>query len=269
MRAPALDRGWLQQPFEPINLETLNNKAAMLERLDHKYVLDAAVLMEAAPAFSDTFDMLEIDGLRSFRYETWYFDDTGRRSYLDHHQGRRRRMKVRVRRYVEADLCFVEVKLKDKRGITVKKRMPYAAEKYGCLDESAIAHIRDSYLNLYGEEIEPEFHPVLEVCYERLTLVAKCGGERMTIDSRLSFRTEDDERYVDDDLFILETKSPNGNGIADKVLRQFNQHPVKHCSKYCLGSVVTGSMQKYNKFRPALKRLRSLPGAPTAQLMMA
>lgn len=267
MRATAHDRRWLYRPFAPVSLESLNDKAAMLERLDHKYVLDASVLRRAAPEFAGTFDMLEIDGRRTFRYETWYFDDEERRSYLDHHQGRRRRMKVRVRRYVDAGLCFVEVKLKDKRGITVKKRMPYEIEKYGSLDERALDHVRKSYMDLYDEEIEPVYHPVLEICYERLTLVAKAGGERMTIDSRLSFRTQNTQRYVDEDLFILETKSPNGNGLADKVLRDLNQHPVKHCSKYCLGTAVTGSIEKYNNFRPALKRLRALPEAvPGAQL---
>ena len=111
---------WLAQAFCPISLAALNAKAAMLERLDNKYVVDAAVLRRAADDLAGHFDILEIDALRSFTYETCYFDDAGWRSYFDHHQGKRRRAKVRIRRYVEAGLCFLEIKLKDKRGITVK-----------------------------------------------------------------------------------------------------------------------------------------------------
>lgn len=247
-----------QAAFTPISLDSLNAKAAMLERLDNKYVVDASVLELASDGFARHFDILEIDGVRSFNYETWYFDDARRQSYCDHHQGRRRRVKVRVRRYVEADLCFVEVKLKDKRGLTVKKRMPYEMEKYGTLDARALNHVETCYRDLYGEAFGRELEAALEVCYARTTLVAKTGGERLTIDNGLRFRTLEDAYAVSNRFFIIETKSANGNGIADKVLRELNQHPTKHCSKYCVGTAATGGAPKFNKFRPALKRMGAL-----------
>ncbi|MGQ0672384.1 MAG: polyphosphate polymerase domain-containing protein [Hyphomicrobium sp.] len=246
--------------FQPISLDALNAKAAMLERLDNKYVVTESVLQRATVQLSRHFDILEIDGVRTFRYETWYFDDEQRRSYFDHHQGRRRRVKVRVRKYVDANLCFVEVKLKDKRGITVKKRMPYPVEQYGQLDSSAYEHIERSYTELYQNDFGLKLQRVLEVNYTRMTLVAREGGERMTIDTQLSFSNGLDERPLNEGLFIIETKSANGNGLADKVLRELNQHPTKHCSKYCVGTVVTGGAGKFNKFRPALRRLGHLPG---------
>ena len=253
------NRAWLENRFSPISLAELNSKAAMLERLDNKYVVNGDVLSKAALKLCDHFEILEIGGKRAFTYETWYFDDEERRCYLDHHQGRRRRIKVRVRKYTDAGICFVEVKLKDKRGITVKKRMQCDPMKYGTLDADAYDHIRNSYWDLYREEIAPDFMPSLEVRYRRMTLVAKAGGERMTIDNGLYFGTGQTSQEVDDELFIVETKSANGNGLADKVLRELNQHPTKHCSKYCIGIAATGGMAKFNKFRPALKRLGTLP----------
>lgn len=249
---------WLQDPFIPISLDALNAKAAMLERLDNKYVLHASVLRQALPALARRFAMLEIDGRRAFTYDTCYFDDAERRSFFDHQQGRRRRMKVRVRRYADAGLCFVEVKLKDKRGITVKKRLPYALERYGELDAQALAHVERSYRKLYEQDFGRALEPTLEMSYRRWTLVAHAGGERMTVDGRIRFFAAEREHATADDVFIVETKSANGNGIADKLLRALHQHPVGRCSKYCVGMSLVGAVQRHNRFLPALRKL----GAP-------
>jgi VTC domain len=250
---------FLQAPFRPITLAALNAKAAMLERLDNKYVVRADVLRDALPALAERFDMLEIDGRRAFTYETCYFDDAERRSYFDHHQGRRQRMKVRVRKYTDAGLCFVEVKLKDKRGVTVKKRLPYELHNYGRLDRRACAHVEQSYRALYAQAFGLALEATLEMSYQRLTLVARDGGERMTIDGGIRFRAGGQERSTDDDTFIVETKSANGNGIADKILRALHQHPTDRCSKYCVGMSLTGAVAKHNRFLPALRKLGALP----------
>jgi hypothetical protein len=250
---------WLEGLFDPISLDTLNAKAEMLERLDNKYVVGADVLRRAALQLAKHFDILDIDGRRSFTYETCYFDDADRHSYFDHHQGRRKRAKVRIRRYVEAGLCFVEVKLKDKRGITVKKRLPYDPGKFGTLDEIALAYIHDAYLNHYRQEFPYELSRVIDMRYVRMTLVAKEGGERMTIDGRLCFFAPGSSHATNDDRFILETKSANANGIADRILRALHQHPTKHCSKYCAGIALLNQVVKHNKFLPALRKLHGVP----------
>jgi hypothetical protein len=257
--APEPAEAWLQATFRPISLAALNAKAAMLERLDNKYVVRADVLREAVPALAERFDMLEIDGRRAFTYETCYFDDSGRRSYFDHHQGRRQRMKVRVRRYTDAGLCFVEVKLKDKRGVTVKKRLPYDPDRYGTLDRRACEHVEQSDRALYGHDFGLLLEPTLEMSYRRLTLVAREGCERMTIDGRIRFRAGGGECATDENVYIVETKSPNGNGIADKILRALHQHPTERCSKYCVGMSLTGAVAKHNRFLPALRKLGAQP----------
>lgn len=263
---------WLAAAFQPISLEALNSKAAMLERRDNKYVVQAEALQAALPELATRFDVLEIDGQRSFTYDTCYFDDPERRSFHDHHQGRRQRIKVRVRRYVEAALCFVEVKLKDKRGITVKKRLPYDPAKYGTLDEAALAHVEQAHCALYGRPHARPLEPVLHMSYRRATLVAREGGERMTIDTGIGFygAERDDaqgpQQHTGHQVFIVETKSANGHGLADAVLRRHHQHPTSGCSKYCVGMSVTGGVQRFNRFRPALRKLGALPAAVAASL---
>jgi hypothetical protein len=255
------DRSWLTEAFAPISLAALNAKAAMLERLDNKYVVRADVLREALPQLADHFDVLEIDGKRSFLYRTCYFDDAELRAYHDHHQGRRRRMKVRVRHYVDADLCFVEVKLKDKRGMTVKKRLRCGVDEFGALSDAGVAHVERCYADLYGRAFGRPLEPVLWMHYHRVTLVAREGGERMTIDSGLHFDALGEARHTDDDIFIVETKSANGNGLADRVLRRLHQHPTNGCSKYCVGMSVTGAVSRHNRFLPALRKLGAVSHA--------
>ncbi len=259
---PAAD--WLTAPFAPVSLAALNAKAAMLERLDNKYVVTADVLQQALPELARLFDILEIDGHRAFTYDTCYFDDDRSGCYHDHHQGRRRRIKVRVRRYVDAKLCFVEVKLKDKRGVTVKKRLPVAYEQYGALDAAALAHVEKSHQDLYGEAFGRSLAPVLEMSYSRITLVARQGGERMTIDRGICFLRLGDRCETDPDVFVVETKSAKGNGVADAVLRALHQHPTDGCSKYCVGMGATGAVQRINRFRPALRKLGAMPRGAAA-----
>ena len=250
---------WLASPFQPVGLDELNAKAAMLERIDNKYVVRAPVLAQAMADLARRFDILEIDGRRAFTYETCYFDDAERHSYFDHHQGRRRRAKVRVRKYLDAGLCFVEVKLKDKRGATIKKRMRYALDKYGTLDAQAVEHVHHAYRDLYARDFDLELEPSLEMSYRRLTLVAKDGGERMTIDAGMRFHAGDEVRETGEDVFIVETKSASGNGIADKILRGLHQHPTNGCSKYCVGMSMTGAVTQHNRFLPALRKLGAAP----------
>jgi len=255
---------WLERPFAPIGLAALNAKAGMLERIDNKYVVDSAVLRQAVHELSRQFDILEIGGKRAFAYETCYFDDAGLRSYFDHHQGRRKRIKVRTRRYLDAGLCFLEIKLKDMRGRTVKKRLAYDTEKYGTLDECALSHIRETYRGFYQEDFPHQLSKTLEMCYVRITLVAKEGRERMTIDNGLCFFAGLSTLPVGGEVFIVEAKSANGNGVADRILRRLHQHPTKHCSKYCAGTALLATGTKHNKFRPVLRKLGFPPGGASA-----
>lgn len=251
---------WLERPFAPSGLDALNAKADMLERIDNKYVVGAAVLRQAVDELSRHFDILEIGGKRAFAYETCYFDDAGLRSYFDHHQGRRKRIKVRTRKYLDAGLCFLEIKLKDKRGRTVKKRLPHETEKYGALDECALSHIRETYRDFYQEDFPHQIAKALEMRYVRVTLVAKEGRERMTIDNGLCFFAGPSALPVDGDVFIVEAKSANGNGIADRIFRRLHQHPTRHCSKYCAGTALLVTGTRHNKFRPVLRKLGFPPG---------
>ena len=240
--------------FTPLGLAALNDKAAMLVRLDNKYIVPGARMGHALTAFAEHFDVLEIEGRRAFTYATRYFDDAARRAYFDHHQGRRKRCKVRVRHYLDARFSYLEVKLKDARDVTVKRRLdvPFLSEG---LDDRARAFVDTCHRDQYGEGLDMSLEPVVAMEYRRITLVAKAGGERMTIDTDLTFGTDRGEPVLSPGMFILETKSARGYGVADAILRGLHLRATASVSKYCVAMAALGDVSRRNRFLPALRRL--------------
>jgi VTC domain len=258
---PAIAR-CLEQ-YSPIGLEALNGKAAMLERIDNKYIMPAHALKPALEAMSGRFDVLDIDGRRAFAYATGYFDDAERRGYYDHHQRRRKRCKARVRHYLDAGFSYFEVKLNEQRSTTAKHRMKVRTPFSG-LDEGCMDFVRSCYRDSYGDEFDKLLVPVIRIEYERITLVAREGGERLTIDTAIQFHAAHCSQAAAPDMFIVETKSARGNGIADKIFRALHLQPTRRVSKYCIGMAVTGQVVRHNGFLPALRKLQLVEAGSSA-----
>jgi hypothetical protein len=266
---PDLDLGWLVDGFAPITLDELNGKAEMLSRIDNKYVVDRWSLEKILPGVLREFDILEISNRRAFTYDTRYFDDSDHSAYYEHHQGLRKGFKVRVRRYADAGLCFLEVKVKGNRGMTMKHRLPYDPADLEALTPEAFEFARSTYSNHYGKPFLYDLQRTLDIRYQRITLVAKQGGERMTIDAKLHFRTADKQLDATSDVFIVETKSALGRGYADKCLRQVHLRPTQKCSKYCIGMAALGQVSRWNRFMPTMRRLRLVEGTRLAAAPIA
>ena len=251
---------WFEQGFAPISLEALNTKAAMLSRIDNKYVLDKPALMEAMPALSQYFEVLEIEGRRAFTYATRYFDTPSFEAYYEHHQGLRKGFKVRVRRYMDAGLCYLELKVKGQRGMTEKHRMPYDVADLGALTADAKEFVSTIYSGHYGKPFLYDLHRAMDIQYRRITLVAKDGGERMTIDTDLRFAFNGAHMELGSERFIVETKSALGRGFADRVLRCTGNRSTKKCSKYCIGTAALGLVTRHNRFLPTMRKLGLVEG---------
>ena len=88
-----------------ISLDELNNVAALLTRIDRKYVLDS----ETATAFLAKLPQgtlaLEIDGLRQFGYTSTYMDTDELDSFRATAHKRARRGKVRTCRATAGTAC--------------------------------------------------------------------------------------------------------------------------------------------------------------------
>ena len=261
-QGPHFDLHWLTKGFDPVSLDALNEKAEMLSRIDNKYVITKASLANSLSTLSAHFEILEIKEQRAFTYDTRYFDDLQRSAYFEHHQGLRKGFKVRVRRYADAGLCSLEVKVKGGRGMTEKYRQPYDATQLDALTPEAQSFARATYHAQYNKPFGYDLRPALDVRYLRITLVAKAGGERMTIDTDLRFTNDHGTMPLGTGVFIVETKSANGRGIADLHLRAIGERPTKRCSKYCIGMAAMGEVSRYNRILPTMRKLGIIAHSP-------
>ncbi len=244
--------------FDAISLQDLNLQAALLDRQESKYVLTPERFFEIVPDLTRSFRILEIGELRIFNYKSFYFDSDNLIGYTYHNQERiKRRFKIRSRHYVDSDLCFFEIKLKSKRGGTIKRRIDCPLNDYGIITDRARHFIETTYQQVYGLRFEHELKPKLEVNYDRITLVAKDSSERMTIDFNLHFSRQGKTSSIKF-FVIVETKSARLGGIADSI---FKQQSIRsgNFSKYCLGVNLFFNKVKYNRFKPLLKMYENLP----------
>lgn len=242
----------------PIDLDELQRTAGLTTRADRKYIVDWTTLGELLRAVEISHRVLDISGRRVFRYESIYFDSPALGAFHDHLQGRRRRYKVRSRRYLDTGLTMFELKLKGRRGQTVKHRMPYADDP-AAVTEAARGFVVERLAEAYPGMPVPHLAPVLSNRYERMTFVH--GPERLTCDFRLDFvasahgaRRGLDPRYV-----IVESKTSGGLGVADRTLRRLGARPVA-CSKYCVGVGLLRDDVRINDLRPVIGRYFRPPG---------
>lgn len=245
--------------FAGISLSELDSRAELLERMDQKYIVNSAVLDKALEHLSPHFNILDINGSRSFHYDNCYFDDTNFNCYHQHQQDRRTRFKVRTRRYTDSKHCFVEIKLKGPRGRTIKKRSPCSPKRFAMLDKDSREFIAKAYAEIYGQQFNFELIPSIQISFYRSTLAAMDEQERITIDTHLQFSSGNKVISIAPELAIIETKSANRNGLAIKILRGLHQHPVSSCSKYCVGMALLGKAERYNRFLSAMRKLQLIP----------
>lgn len=240
--------------FNSLGLKELNSKANMLTRVDNKYIVKGILSADSIKKLEQAFDVLAIDDKRTFGYENVYFDDADV-CFHQHRQGKRQKFKARTRVYLDSeDLAFFEVKLAGKGRIIDKYRIPCSVSDHGTLPGHFNDFLKDRYYEQYNKKFDFKLLPTVKTAYRRITLVAKNGGERLTIDHDLSLGVNDVSSDVPSSLSIFETKSKNGNGIADKILRSESIPRVKGCSKFCLSMALSGKVGKYNKFLPLIRK---------------
>ena len=243
--------------FAPIGLDELVGEAALLTRLDRKYLLPAAALPDLLARMPHGVRELRIDGRSTFRYRSIYFDTPGLDAYLATARQRRRRFKVRIRTYLDTGLDFVEVKTRGSRGVTVKERIPYAGSGSD-LGPEGRAHAAET---LSGAGIRPErldLRPVLATHYRRNTLYVPSTGSRVTIDTGLAWQLPDGATVTMPHSVIVETKSGRAASDVDRLLWSLGHRPCS-ISKYATGLAALRPELPANRWHPVLRRHFSSP----------
>ncbi len=240
----------------PIDLASLVAAGSLQTRVDRKYLVSGPVEAAALAQLTASARVLEIAGRRRFSYRTVYFDTPEWSSYLASTRRRRRRYKVRTRTYLDADVCWLEVKTKDGRGRTVKTRTHHPL----WADETLAAPAPEFLISaLTGTVADPagevaRLAPVLSTHYQRATLFLPADGARATIDTDLVALDGLGGRLCLADQVIIETKSPSTPSAMDRTLWRLGQRPIK-VSKYATSLAVLRPDMPANKWQPALRRL--------------
>ena len=91
--------------YSGASLEEVVSEAALLNRVDRKYLLPLEEAQRVLEQATQGARVLEISGRRSFAYDSVYFDTADHLSYRLTAQRRRRRFKIRTRTYVNTGLC--------------------------------------------------------------------------------------------------------------------------------------------------------------------
>jgi hypothetical protein len=249
-----------------VDLRSLESGAALLHRIDRKYVVPVASLEHLVTQLTgrDDWAALEIDGLRLFGYESVYFDTPDLATYRAHLQRRRRRYKVRVRRYVDSGQCMLEVKRKGVRGLTVKERQSHDVFGRAELGEPGRRFVADAVGD--GARLPVgELRPVVTTTNHRATIASLQGHARLTVDTDLVCGWGDRHVALRPGYVVLESKVQGHAATVDRLLRSMGERPVV-ISKYCLGVASLGLDVPHNPWRRTLRSYFDSCAGPSACL---
>jgi hypothetical protein len=226
-----------------------------MNRIDSKYLANEEQLGRLLALAQNDYMVQSINGIRQSEYSTQYLDDRFNTMYLNHHNGRLTRQKVRIRTYVDTGDNFFEVKLKNNHGRTKKKRIHLTgADTY--VQEGAA-----EFLEEHGMLSIPlsDMMPKVANHFKRITLVNNAKTERLTIDRYLSFHNVETglDRFMEN-LVVIEVKR-DGNTYSpiQELLRELRIFPSGF-SKYCIGMALTTPGIKRNMFNERIRKIEKL-----------
>lgn len=238
----------------PVSLDEMS-QVKLMNRVDTKYVVPLRMLPVILQKAEGEYRVQEIDGKRIAEYDTLYYDTSSLDMYLKHHNKRLCRQKVRVRTYVDSALTFLEIKNKNNKGRTKKKRIPVTRHTSPA---DNVENVRN-FMQRYCWYPQSELSPVLYTRFRRITLVNKAMTERLTID--LDLQWENVRTGVQcplGDVAVMEIKR-DGNVPSPMVaiLHGLRLLPLR-ISKYCMGVVYTEPDVKKNRFLPKKRMINKM-----------
>ena len=234
----------------------------LMNRIDTKYAVPMSVLPAILQAAQQDYFAQQIDGQRIATYDTMYYDTDTLDMYIRHHDRQLVRQKIRVRQYVDSDLTFLEIKRKNNKGRTKKKRISVpgfdiTGETLGNSKRSMWSV--EDFIAAKSRYRWSELTPCLSTRFHRITLVNKAKTERLTIDMDLVWDnvvTGVSKTYRD--LVIIELKR-DGNvpSPMTDIMLSLRQHPLK-ISKYCIGTALTTPGLKKNRFKAKIRKIEKM-----------
>ena len=244
------------ESFPPITLEEMDS-VKLLNRIDTKYLTDEATLVKVlSDAEAAGYRALMAEGEKVCPYNSIYYDTDGLKMFLDHHNRRLVRQKVRTRAYVNSGDAILEIKRKNNHGRTKKKRTSIPLEELGDFSTDVAA---SAYLAKHSAYSAEMISPVLSTEFRRITLVNPAMTERITIDTSLiftNFRTG--KKASLEDAVIIELKQDSHVSSRMKGILLDNRVKPVRVSKYCMAVTLTDPTVKKNRFKPKVRTIEKV-----------
>lgn len=238
----------------PISLEEMSS-IRLMKRTDTKFLTNLPSLISLLNKVDGDYYAQEVCGQRVANYTTTYWDDVEtHHMFRIHHCGHRPRVKVRVRTYMDSGLTFLEIKRKNNKGKTTKKRIEVPS-----LEAVIDQHVGEEFLQKKTDMTFNDIVPTLSNRFKRITLVNKGKTERLTIDYDLHFyNRENHNNVMMDNIVIIELK--RDGRMPSPILPLLRELRIKPSgfSKYCIGSAVTNPDLKQNLFKERLTYIRKV-----------
>lgn len=236
--------------FETISLKEMEN-VSLMKRTDTKFVIHEKHLVEILESVKDQYRVLELNKHRILPYLSLYFDTPTKKFYNDHHNQKVNRTKVRMRKYVASNLCFLEIKQKDGKGKTTKSRISIDDFELELSNNSA-SFIQQTTKQHY------DLKPSIWNKFNRITLVNKIAKERLTIDLNLSFKKGHAFKTYNN-LVIIELKQERFTRTSP-IVKQLKSKQINpySLSKYCIGMISIYNELKYNRFKKKLIKINKI-----------
>jgi len=227
--------------FQPISLSEMDG-VKLMNRTDTKFAFEVAKLPLLIQKMIPFYRILAIDGKLIHDYKSLYFDTDNRKFYLDHHNRRVNRNKIRFREYVGSGLIFLEIKRKNNKGRTIKKRIKVDAIS----DQLTLK--QQQYINkIVGKDLNVEAKQWIN--FSRITFVHKTQKERLTIDINLTFENDKQEGDLKQ-ITIAEVKQERMSRSSDfmRLAKELHILPIR-ISKYCMSTLELNPNLKQNRFK--------------------
>ena len=242
---------YLLNDFQAVSLKELD-KVKLLDRQDTKFVFNQIQLPLILEKIKPFYRILEINNDRIFTYDTTYFDTDDFLFYNQHHNENRKRFKVRFRKYSSNNKLFFEIKIKNNKNRTLKKRLlvDEMNEYLGEQERDLVSRI----IGLPPDQLTPK----LKLEFSRITLTDNSFNERLTIDTNLSAKNGISSKIFDQ-LVISEIKQKKYDTKSDfiQILRGLKIQEMRF-SKYCMGVLHLNDNVKYNRFKPKLLQINKI-----------
>lgn len=260
MNTDATIQYWLGL-LQPISLDEMSG-IKLMNRTDTKFVTNKAKLAQLLELTQGQYFAQQIEGARIANYRTTYWDTPWHRFFLEHHNGRAPRQKIRVRTYLDSDMTFLEVKTKNNHGRTKKKRITVPSQERQDVVDAGGSEFTQKLTGATFDDILP----TVQNQFQRITLVNYGKTERLTIDFNVAFHNYETEHDAQTGQLVIIELKRDGNVFSPvlDLLRQLRIKPSGF-SKYCIGSVMTNADLKNNLFKEKLVRIRKYVGSSFPQ----